>query len=386
MGSVGDPLGWGPPPALQYRYVTADRDDPARPEFASRAIEAAVDLKALAVQHPLFAKTWLQDFSVDEIQFPPTEVPVPKYRGVSHQAAFYASILPSIGLAALALHQDNDTLFPVISFSIVQIFMFLTSGVLHRGPPFFSSLSADRQEWPKSISTTLLKLDHSMIFLNIVGVAAGLGALVCHGPERDQLVHVASAGAAVGIAMEVLFTEDIPKWLDSVIAAGLGIYLGLLVLPSLMELNPHDLFLFWTGSAFYIGGAVVYGKQSPNPAPGLFEFHEVFHLLHILGVVTYYELMYSLIFWWRVACFGTLHRDGIRDEDQQTAFITEDIGFAPLFTLDNAALPIRVEANNILFSTLELLINPYSPATEWMDSSNSAFPSLRICTPHAAIW
>ncbi|KAK3250757.1 hypothetical protein CYMTET_39876 [Cymbomonas tetramitiformis] len=39
----------------------------------------------------------------------------------------------------------------------------------------------------------------------------------------------------------------------------------------------------------------------------------------------------------------------------QTAFVTEDIGFAPLFRLDDATLPIRVEANSLLFSTLELL-------------------------------
>ncbi|KAK3284399.1 hypothetical protein CYMTET_7947 [Cymbomonas tetramitiformis] len=59
----------------------------------------------------------------------------------------------------------------------------------------------------------------------------------------------------------------------------------------------------------------------------------------------------------------------------QTAFITEDIGFAPLFRLmDDATLPIRVEANNLLFSTLELLVDPASPAADWMDSSSSAFP------------
>ncbi|KAK3254725.1 hypothetical protein CYMTET_36070 [Cymbomonas tetramitiformis] len=31
----------------------------------------------------------------------------------------------------------------------------------------------------------------------------------------------------------------------------------------------------------------------------------------------------------------------------QTSFVTQNIGFAPLFTLDNAALPIRVEAKNL---------------------------------------
>ncbi|KAK3250441.1 hypothetical protein CYMTET_40171 [Cymbomonas tetramitiformis] len=59
----------------------------------------------------------------------------------------------------------------------------------------------------------------------------------------------------------------------------------------------------------------------------------------------------------------------------QTTFVTEDIGFAPLFTLDDATLAVRVEANNLLFSTLELLVDPSSPAADWMDSSHASFPA-----------
>ncbi|KAK3263736.1 hypothetical protein CYMTET_27469 [Cymbomonas tetramitiformis] len=59
----------------------------------------------------------------------------------------------------------------------------------------------------------------------------------------------------------------------------------------------------------------------------------------------------------------------------QTAFVTEDIGFAPLFLLDDATLPVRVEANSLLFSALELMVDPSSPAADWMDSSHSSFPS-----------
>ncbi|KAK3234768.1 hypothetical protein CYMTET_54991 [Cymbomonas tetramitiformis] len=59
----------------------------------------------------------------------------------------------------------------------------------------------------------------------------------------------------------------------------------------------------------------------------------------------------------------------------QAAFVTEDIGFAPLFLLDDATLPVRVEANSLLFSTLELMVDPMSPAADWMDSSHSSFPS-----------
>ncbi|KAK3272189.1 hypothetical protein CYMTET_19498 [Cymbomonas tetramitiformis] len=59
----------------------------------------------------------------------------------------------------------------------------------------------------------------------------------------------------------------------------------------------------------------------------------------------------------------------------QTTFVTEDIGFAPLFLLDDATLPVRVDANGLLFSALELLVDPSSPAADWMDSSHSSFPS-----------
>ncbi|KAK3235092.1 hypothetical protein CYMTET_54683 [Cymbomonas tetramitiformis] len=59
----------------------------------------------------------------------------------------------------------------------------------------------------------------------------------------------------------------------------------------------------------------------------------------------------------------------------QTAFVTEDLGFAPLFVLDDATLAVRVEANNLLYSTLELMVDPMSPAADWMDSSHTSFPA-----------
>ncbi|KAK3238527.1 hypothetical protein CYMTET_51468 [Cymbomonas tetramitiformis] len=73
-----------------------------------------------------------------------------------------------------------------------------------------------------------------------------------------------------------------------------------------------------------------------------------------------------------LASVRTLQREHF---DMKTAFVTEDIGFAPLFLLDDATLPIRVEAGGLLFSTLELMVDPMSPAADWMDSSHSSFPT-----------
>lgn len=44
--------------------------------------------------------------------------------------------------------------------------------------------------------------------------------------------------------------------------------------------------LFVLGGVFYMMGAVVYGSKFPNLVPGVFEFHELFHVFCILGFIT----------------------------------------------------------------------------------------------------
>ncbi|KAK3287421.1 hypothetical protein CYMTET_5056 [Cymbomonas tetramitiformis] len=56
------------------------------------------------------------------------------------------------------------------------------------------------------------------------------------------------------------------------------------------------------------------------------------------------------------------------------AFINEDSGFSSLFDLADATLPVRSEANGLLFSALANLVNPESPAGDWLDSSGAHFP------------
>ncbi|KAK3236342.1 hypothetical protein CYMTET_53514 [Cymbomonas tetramitiformis] len=57
------------------------------------------------------------------------------------------------------------------------------------------------------------------------------------------------------------------------------------------------------------------------------------------------------------------------------AFTAEDVAFTTLFTLDDAAVTVRVDANRLLYSTLELLVQHLnSPATDWLDNSGQSHP------------
>ncbi|KAK3259210.1 hypothetical protein CYMTET_31769 [Cymbomonas tetramitiformis] len=55
-------------------------------------------------------------------------------------------------------------------------------------------------------------------------------------------------------------------------------------------------------------------------------------------------------------------------------FVIEEDAFSSLFDLEDATLPVCAEANMPLFSTLEYIIAPVSPAADWMDSSAEAHP------------
>ncbi|KAK3284128.1 hypothetical protein CYMTET_8207 [Cymbomonas tetramitiformis] len=58
----------------------------------------------------------------------------------------------------------------------------------------------------------------------------------------------------------------------------------------------------------------------------------------------------------------------------QEAFEAQDPLFAPLFDLEDAALAVRSEANKLLFSTLEFIVCPASPAGDWLEASATLHP------------
>ncbi|KAK3263218.1 hypothetical protein CYMTET_27961 [Cymbomonas tetramitiformis] len=57
------------------------------------------------------------------------------------------------------------------------------------------------------------------------------------------------------------------------------------------------------------------------------------------------------------------------------AFVAEDEQLSDLFVLDDAGITVRAESNQLFFSTLELIVHPSSPASDWLESSARTFPA-----------
>jgi hemolysin III len=56
------------------------------------------------------------------------------------------------------------------------------------------------------------------------------------------------------------------------------------------------LVLIAVGGVIYTLGAVVYGLKRPDPWPGTFGFHEVFHLCTLIAALCHYVAIWLAVF------------------------------------------------------------------------------------------
>jgi hemolysin III len=53
--------------------------------------------------------------------------------------------------------------------------------------------------------------------------------------------------------------------------------------------------LLVAGGVAYSAGALVYARKRPNPVPGVFGYHEVFHACTIVGAVLHYVVIIAFV-------------------------------------------------------------------------------------------
>ena len=98
------------------------------------------------------------------------------------------------------------------------------------------------------------------------------------------------AGACGGVTLQLVW-PDHPKW----VAAAVAIALGWVAVATLTQL-PHTIGWGAIGALvasgiLYTAGAVVYATERPNPLPGVFGYHEVFHALVLAAAAIQYAVI-----------------------------------------------------------------------------------------------
>jgi hemolysin III len=208
-------------------------------------------------------------------------LPKPRLRGVSHQWAFFFSLVTGAALVVAAPAGRPTVASAIYAASVAALFG--TSALYHR------------VTWPTPAARRWMRrLDHSMIFLLIAGTYTPFALLVLEGTLATVILVVVWAGALGGILLKLVWI-DAPKPLVAALYVVLG-WVAVVAFPDLVEgLGLTSTALVAAGGLLYTAGAVVYALGRPDPVPAVFGYHEIFHALVIAAAALQYAVIVFVV-------------------------------------------------------------------------------------------
>jgi len=196
----------------------------------------------------------------------------PRLRGVFHELGFYAAM--GSGTALVLNADEGRPRAAAVAFSASVAACFGASALYHR------------PTWTPAVRAWLARLDHAGIFLLIAGAYTPFGLLVMSPGWAVPVLAVVWSGALVATLLKLLWVRG-PKWLSAGIALALG-WVSAAAFPQLLKLQLPGLTLVVAGGLLYTAGAIVYALRRPDPAPRVFGYHELFHVLTLAATVCLY--------------------------------------------------------------------------------------------------
>ena len=143
---------------------------------------------------------------------------------------------------------------------------------------------------PEPRLRALRTLDHIAIYFLIAGTYTPVALVILRGPWGWALLAAAWTVAAAGIPFKIWFL-DAPVWLSTAIYLGMG-YMALLALaPLAAVVSMSGLAWLAGGGMAYTAGAVIFARQRPDPFPGTFGHHEIWHVLVLVGSACHFAFM-----------------------------------------------------------------------------------------------
>ena len=189
-----------------------------------------------------------------------------------------------VGLVPLLRLCEGDPVKTVgmALFGGTAALLFLSSGIYH-----FLDLGEGGNRW-------LRRLDHGAIFLLIAGTYISPLIHTLDGAWRISMIAVVGGLALAGMVFKLAWL-GCPRWLSAGLYLALGwvvVVPGHLILPRLPTAG-----LVWVslGGLAYTVGAMIYARKKPDPLPGRFGFHEVWHLFVLAGAASHYAFMWTLV-------------------------------------------------------------------------------------------
>ncbi|MFE7195672.1 PAQR family membrane homeostasis protein TrhA [Microbacterium oxydans] len=196
----------------------------------------------------------------------------PTWRGWIHAGTFPVAVVAGIILIVVA--DGAPAKWASAVFMLTSLLLFGNSALYHR------------IDWSPKVKVLLKRIDHANILLLIAGTYTPLAVLALPPQKGVLLLCLVWGGTLVGILFRV-FWINAPRWLYVALYLLLG-WAAVMYIVDLMNANVAMMVLVIVGGLLYTGGAIVYALKKPNPWPGHFGFHEIFHVCTVLAFLCHW--------------------------------------------------------------------------------------------------
>ena len=204
--------------------------------------------------------------------------------GLTH---LVGAILSLIALVAMVFKvvMENYTLTGLISviiFGLSMLLLYATSATYHM------IISSD------PVINFLQRLDHSMIFVLIVGSYTPFCLMVLNGKSGWILFSIVSIIAICGIIFKLAWFNC-----SRVLSTSIYILMGWLVIfafePLLIALSTNGVTLLIFGGVLYTIGGILYAIKPDWQVFKYLGYHEVFHIFILLGSLSHFLCIYFYV-------------------------------------------------------------------------------------------
>ncbi|MHA1954879.1 MAG: PAQR family membrane homeostasis protein TrhA [Candidatus Heimdallarchaeaceae archaeon] len=201
-------------------------------------------------------------------------IPSERFATYSHYVGLVFAIIGSIYLICIT-RKDNALLAISILYSFCICFMFTGSSVFH-------TLKREGDE-----TSFWRQLDHIAIYFMIAGSYTIVSYLYLDGIFKWTIISLQWGFVAFGTILKIL-AVNVPTWLDVGIYLAMGWMIAIRIDYMFKGLSLRVFLLVLFGGLAYTIGAIFHAINKQKPFPGVFVFHDIFHVLIIVGASLHY--------------------------------------------------------------------------------------------------
>ncbi|MDK2949295.1 MAG: hemolysin [Patescibacteria group bacterium] len=204
------------------------------------------------------------------------------FSGFSHLLGLILSIIGTIVLVSFSSNSTQVIAFLV--FGLSMIFLYASSSIYHL---FGHS--------PEEVDL-FRKIDHAMIYILIAGTYTPLCLLALDGLWKTIPIITIWIFAILGVSTVFFksFWTKVPRWFATFLYILMGWLSVIIIYPLYLSVGLPLIICLLLGGLFYSIGAVIYAIKKPNIIKG-FGFHEIFHILVLLGTITHFIGIYNYL-------------------------------------------------------------------------------------------